>query len=59
MTDDKYDKSGSKNNNSSVIITIKVIKKKINKKEDNKKAGRLKNCENLSLILFGSSLFLK
>ena len=50
MIDDKYDKSGTKNNNSSVIITIKVIKKKINKKEDNKKAGRLKNCENLSLI---------
>ena len=28
MIDDKYDKSGTKNNNSSVIITIKVIKKK-------------------------------
>ena len=27
MIDDKYDKSGTKNNNSSVIITIKVIKK--------------------------------
>ena len=27
MIDDKYDKSSTKNNNSSVTITIKVIKK--------------------------------